>query len=195
MKNVFLAIIAVVSVGSQAYAHPENPNAVAIAKATELGVHRIERLVTLKKIDPMFQSHLYAMKAERTTESGAAYKVYGYVQPDANNQASTITMLSDAQGKVLSYTVSQTFQPANPVSWPDKDALTLTENGLHFVLEGWVQHPEVKAFFLGLSSITMRAVNAGGTLLAEFAVTSDDDAHTLIVRVKADGTFHSYEMR
>lgn len=194
--KMIAALLMAISVSTTAQAHPESPGLVAITKAVELGVHRIERLVTLKKIDPMFTANLYALRAERTTDAANPYKVYGYVLPDASNQSSTISMVTDPNGKVTSYTVGGIFQPASPVNWPIKDAATLIEDGLHFVLEGWTQYPDVKAFYLGLTSITMSAgTDAQGKQIAVFAVTSDDDARTLYIRLKTDGTFISHEIK
>jgi len=182
--------------GAFAHAHEETTDAVVISKALELGVHRIERLVTLKKIDPMFVNSIYALRAERSGDATKPYVIHGYVTPDTSNQSSTISMVTDTTGKVVSHTVGKIYQPANPVSWPEKDAVTLIEDALHFVLEGWATYPEVKAFYLGLTSITMTAAqDAQGNPIAAFAVTSDDDARTLHVFLKTDGTFISHEIK
>lgn len=194
MKNLILA--ASFFAALTAFAHEEDPNAVAIAKATELGVHRIERLVILKKIDPMFADSLAIMRAERTGDSTQPYRVEAEALPDAHGKSSRVQMLSDSAGKVLSYTVSETFVPAAPVAWPILDAATLMEEGLHFVLDGWVTHPEVKPFFLGLTSISMRAgTDEAGHLIALFEVTSDDDPRVLHIALNADGSFRNYELK
>lgn len=194
MRTLILAILTLSCTYS--YAHDEQPNTVVITKAVELGVHRIERLVTLKKIDPMFINSLVGLRAERTNDSATPYKIFGFAQPDANNQSSTIIMLSDANGKVISHSLGPIFQPANPVQWPEADAGTLMEDALHFVLEGWVKNPEVKPFYLGLNSIAMTsALDPSGKLIALFAVTSDDDTKTLYIRLKTDGTFISHEIK
>lgn len=196
MKNLMIVLLGTLTFAQTAFAHNDPPGTISISKATELGVHRIERLVTLKKIDSTFQTNLFGMRAERTTESGATYKIYGYVSPDANNQSSTIAMLSDKTGKVLSYTNGPTYQPANPFNWPDKDALTLMENALHFVIEGWVQHPEVKPFYAGLMTIGLSpAKDTAGNLIALASVTSDDDARTLYISLKTDGNLIGYEIK
>lgn len=196
MKHLLISLFIGFSMGQFTFAQAETLNVTSVSKAVEIGVHRIERLVTLKKIDPMFQSALYGMRAERTTEGGATYKIYGYSSPDADNQSSTITMLSDAQGKVLSYSVGQIYTPANPVNWPDKDALTLMEDALHFVLEGWVQYPEVKPFYIGLVTISIApANNAEGKAIVQAAVTSANDARTLYIKLNTNGTFISHEIK
>lgn len=179
----------------QAIAHPEVPGEAVIAKATELGVHRIERLVTLNRIDPTFVSNLQVMKAERVNQGGAIYKITALVEPDANGQTSTLEMMSDKTGKVLSHTAGTVYPPANPIVWPIKDAATLFEDALHFVLEGWVQYPEVKNFYLGLMTITLQAINENGQMIAYFTVTSDDDSRTLHIKLKTDGTVISHEIK
>lgn len=188
MKHLLALLLATCTTGQMAFAHNDPPGTIAISKATELGVHRIERLVTLKKIDSTFQAYLSELRAERTAEGGATYKIYGYVAPDANNQSSTISMLSDKTGKVLSYTNGPTYQPANPFVWPDKDALSLMENALHFVIEGWAQYPDVKPFYTGLMTISLSPVRDGaGNIAAQATVTSDDDPRTLYITLKTDG--------
>jgi hypothetical protein len=194
-KSALLMTISIFA-GAFAHAHEETPGALVVSKALELGVHRIERLVTLKKIDPMFINSTYALRAERSGDSAKPYVIHGYVAPNANSQSSTISMVTDAKGKVVSYKVGQIYQPANPVNWPEKDAITLIEDALHFVLEGWTTDPKVKAYYLGLTSITMSAAqDTRGNLIAAFAVSSDDDARTLYIRLKTDGTFISHEIK
>lgn len=169
---------------------------IAIAKATELAVHRIERLVTLKKIDPMFRDALVGLTAETTTDAGAAFKVVGLISPAADGTRGSIVLLLDAQGKTLSFNVLSAAAPIQPFVWPQKDASTLLEEGLHFVLEGWVSHSEVKAFEAGLSSISIEPVtSAQGELMAEFKVTSTLDSRVLTVLLKADGSFVTHSVK
>ncbi len=163
---------------------------IAIAKAAELAVHRIERLVTLKKIDPMFRDALVGLTAEVTTLSGASFKIVGLTAPAVNGVNGRIELWLDAQGKTLSFNVVSAVVPAQPFPWPSKDASTLLEEGLHFVLEGWVTHSEVKAFETDLSSILLKPVtSAEGDLMAEFEVRSTLDTRLLTITLRADGTF------
>lgn len=169
---------------------------IAIAKAAELAVHRIERLVTLKKIDPMFRDALVGLTAEVTAVSGASFKILGMTAPAVNGVNGRIELWLDAQGKTLSFNVVSAVVPAQPFPWPSKDASTLLEEGLHFVLEGWVTHAEVKAFETGLSSILLKPVtSAQGDLMAEFEVRSTLDSRLLMVSLKADGTFVSHVVK
>lgn len=196
MKTLKLLLLSALMASGSAFAHDETPGVIAISKATELAVHRIERLVTLKKIDAVFQTALIGLRAESSAENGATYKAYGYVAPGSDGKSLTITLWMDNQGKTLAYNVTQAQAPANPFAWPVKDSVTLMEEGLHFVLEGWVQNPEVKAFYLGLKSISLApAQDAQGNLIAQFKVTSDDDTRTLTINLKADGTFVSHEIK
>jgi len=178
-----------------ALAHSQVPGQVTVSRATELAAHRIERLVTLNRLDPLFLSNLQMLKAERVSEGDAIFKISAFTEKDAANQASSIVLLSDKQGKVLSHTVGAVFQPVNPVAWPIKDAVTLFEDALHFVLDGWVQHPELKPYYLGLMTITLHAMVENGQLVAHFSVTSDDDPRTLHIKLKTDGTLISHEIK
>lgn len=194
LKNLAVSMITILSLN--AFAHDEVPGQLPISKVTELGVHRIERLVTLKKIDDAFRTNLAAMTAERSTENGAVFKVYGHQAPGADGKSSVVTLWMDGEGKTLSFAVTPGTASANPPLWPDKDAVTLVEEGLHFVLEGWAQHPDVKPFYTGLQSIIMApSQDAQGQLLAQYKVTSDDDTKTLTINLKPDGTFVSYEIK
>lgn len=194
IKTVIAALMTVLAVSASA--HDEIQGVVPISKATELAVHRIERLVTLKKIDETFRTQLIGLRAERSQENGATYKVVGIVSPASNGKSSAITLWQDNNGKTLAHSVDQQSAPANPFSWPDKDPVSLMEEGLHFVLEGWAKHPEVKAFYTGLESISLRPVQgARGELIAQFQVKSDDDARTLIINLDSGGRFLSHELK
>jgi hypothetical protein len=204
VKIMIWLLVAGILRAQSAVAETDPSGTTAISKATELGVHRIDRLAHLpnpanpghNKLEAMFVDNLYAMKAERSSEGGATFKIHGYVSPDANNQTSSVTMLSDQTGKILSHSAIQTFMPVNAELWPEKDALTLMEDALHFVLEGWIKTPDVKQFYSGLNMITLsRAQDSGGKLIALATVTSVDDARTLYIRLKTDGTFLSHEIR
>lgn len=193
-KNILAALMMLFTVS--AFAHDPTPGTVAISKATELGVHRIERLVTLKRIDETFRTQLVSLRAERTEENGAAYKVYGYVAPASNGKSSAITLWQDSQGKTLAHSVDQQAAPANPFNWPSKDPVNLTEEALHFVLEGWEKHPEVKDFYVDLKTLSLRPVQDDrGDLVAQFSVTSGHTDKTLIINLNQDGRFLSYELK
>lgn len=194
MISIFAAGFSLL-MSASALAHSETPGQAVIAKATELGVHRIERLVTLNRLDPMFTSNLQMLRAERVSDGAAVYKITAFTEPGADKQSSTLTLLSDNQGKVLSHVAGAVVTPLNPIAWPIKDALTLFEDALHFVLEGWVQHPEVKAFYLGLMTISLVAEKSGGQLVAHFSVTSDDDPRTLHIFLNPDGSVISHEIK
>lgn len=195
MKLMISALLMTV-LSVSALAHEEIPGVIAISKATELAVHRIERLVTLRRIDPSFRNNLVSLRAERSTENGATYKVNAAIEANANGQQSVVTLWQDNEGKTLTHSVASVPLPASPFVWPEKDAASLMEEGLHFVLEGWTQHPEVRAFYLGLQTILLSPVrDSQGNLVAQFRVTSDDDARTLTINLKPDGTFLSHEIR
>ena len=194
LKSVMFA--AVMAIGLNSNALVEATGAIVKSKAVELGVHRIERLVTLKKIDASFLTELSSLKIESTTENAATYKVYGYLQTGVDGTALSLTIWMDAQGKTLNYVVNPGTKSSTPFIWPAKEAASLMEEGLHFVIEGWVKHPEVKVFYTGLSTIVMTPIkDAQGNLLAQFTVKSDDTAQILTINLKADGTFVSYEVK
>lgn len=196
MKSFLIAFLSLVMVNSaNLWAHGETPGEVVIGKGAEFAVHRIDRLVTLKRIDPVFVSNLKAVTGERINENGARFRFLGVTEPDAQNQVSAITILMDAQGKVLSHSVTGTVTPANPVSWPSKNAASLIEEALHFVVDSGERFPEIKPFYLGLTSIGLEPLKDKGELLAHLKVTSDDDKRTLHIYLKTDGTYVSHTVQ
>lgn len=195
MKKLILSGLMTIA-GSFLLSQQALAEGVTISKATELGVHRIERLVTLQKIDAAFQTALIGMKAEPTTESGASFKVYGYLAPGADGKSTFITLWQDAQGKTLAYTVTTASAPQSPFAWPTKDSVTLFEEGLHFVIEGWAKYPEVKAYYTGLQNISLTPVkDSQGNLMAQYKVSSTDDNRVLTLNLKPDGTYISHDLK
>jgi hypothetical protein len=178
------------------WAHETPPGAIAKAKAAELAVHRIERLVTLKKIDPFFQTSLTSMQIEVTGENGAVFKVTGWTAEGQGEEASSIVIFQDSQGKAISYSLGPIFQPTSPFVWPAADAATLMESSLHFVLEGWVDFPEVKEYFNHFESVNLEPwKNQQGELFALFKVRAEDNPSILYIVLKPDGSFVSYQIK
>lgn len=193
MKHFWIACLSVVLFNSaDLWAHGETPGEIVIGKGAEFAVHRIDRLVALKRIDPVFTSNLKSISGERINEDTAKFRFVGMTETDGNHKISFITILMDAKGKVLSHTVTDPIVPVNLGEWPTKNAASLIEDALHFVVDGWERYPEVKPFYLGFMSITLESVTEKGELLAHLKVTSDDDKRTLHIYLKTDGTYVSH---
>lgn len=172
---------------------------ITLAKVAELACHRVERLVTLKKIDESFLYNFQGLEVtplQPKQPTDPAYKALVNLLPGADGSVSRLEIMMDIKGKALGHTVQEAQSAQNPPSWPDKDPVTITENALHYVLEGWQTDAKVKPFFTGFSSLILtQAKSRQGELLAKAEIFSHETASVLEVFVKPDGTFHSANLR
>lgn len=122
---------------------------VTIAKAAELGCHRIERLVTLQKIDAAFLDKFYAFRIEKLTQSkpsDPAFRFRSYQAMASDGSSRQVEILMDAKGKGTSHQVIEGSEGNAPV-WPKTDPVTLMEYALHYVLENGPSKAEVAPFY------------------------------------------------
>ncbi len=169
----------------------------ALAKAAELGVHRVERLVTLKKIDETFVSKFQSIEIEalspaKPTDPAFKVTVAQYTGPDGKQ--SRVEILMDAAGKALSNTVKAGTESTTAPRWPEKDPVTLTEAAMHVVLEG-TSNPKLKPFFTGFKSLVLNQDrDSTGQTIARFKMKSKEVPNTLEVVLKTDGTVISSQI-
>lgn len=173
-------------------------NAVAQARAAELSTHRIERLVNLKKIDASFISKLQSIDIEKLNPSQPGEPTFlatvsQYAGTDGTKNQVEITL--DDQGKALSFKVKSGASAQNAPAWPDKDASSLVENSLHFVLEHNTEHPDLKPFYDSLLTLVLKKANVAGQDVALVQIQAKDTQKTLNVLLKLDGSFLSYEIK
>ena len=196
-KILFSLIFASVSLVQAQTTPSANIN---LAKAVELGCHRIERLVTLKKIDESFLRNIGTMSATAMTAAqptDPSFKVVASQYPGSDGSSAQLEMLMDSQGKTLSFNVIAGSAAANPPVWPDKDSVTLVENSLHYVLDGWQGvDPNVEPFYTGLKSLRISQVkDSSGQSLSKTEFLSNTVGTTLSVYLKMDGTLSSTEIK
>lgn len=170
---------------------------IALAKAAELGVHRVERLVTLKKIDETFLSKFQSVEIVSLTQSAPtdpAFKATASQVPGPDGTQSIVEIFLDGAGKALSNTVKMGTEATTAPRWPEKDPVTLTENALHVVLDG-VNDPKIKPYYLGFKSLVLsQDRDAAGLTIARFKMRSNDADKVLEVVLKTDGTLISKEI-
>ena len=171
-----------------------------LAKAVELGCHRIERLVTLKKIDESFLRNLGTMSVVPMTAAqptDPSFKVVASQYPGADGTSMQLELLMDSQGKTLSSNVITGSASASAPAWPDKDSVTLVENSLHYVLDGWQGvAPQVEPFYTDLKSLRISQIKDGsGQTLSKTEFLSNKVGSTLVVYLKMDGSLSSTEMK
>lgn len=195
MKKIGLILLLATSAASTAFAE-----AISLSKAAELSCHRIERLVTLKKIDESFMNNLgtVSVTAQKQAQpTDPAFKVMISLYPGADGKSAQLQLLMDDQGKTLSFNVIAGPVSANPPKWQDKDSVTLAENSLHYVLDGWqTSNPNVKPFFTDMKSLRLsQIVDASGQTLSKTEFLSNLVTTTLEVYLKLDGTFVSAQIK
>lgn len=170
---------------------------IALAKAAELGSHRVERLVTLKRIDEAFMSKFQSIGIEALTQNSAAdpaFKVTASQVPGPDGSQSQVEILMDGAGKALSHSVKLGTEAATAPRWPDKDPVTLTENAMHVVLDG-KNDPKFKVYYDGFKSIVLsQDRDESGQTIARAKMTSKDEIKALEVILKTDGTVISIQL-
>jgi len=179
--------------GNAAFAH-----GVTNAKAAELALHRVERLVILKKIEESFQSKPQSVKVEaiaHQNEDDPSFKTTVYQVPGQDGSQKSIEIVFNEEGKTIKYTVNAGSDAVNAPTWGEKDATTLTENALHYVLDNAAVKPELVPFSQRLSTLKLSpGTNAAGAPVALVEMGAAANDGVLRVRIKLDGTFDSAEI-
>ena len=190
MKLLLGVIVAVFS-SANSFAQISN------AKALELGLHRTEKLVILKKIDEAFQSKVKGLTIENLVKQVATdptFKVIVSQYPGADGKIFQLELMMDENGKTLTYNVVAGSAAQGAPAWPDKDPLTLAESALHYVIEGSAIDSKLKPYNdVGSSIASMQGTDAQGKLVAAFDIRAKDQAKYLRILIKPDGTFQSAE--
>lgn len=193
MRLVGLMGFIALNLGGAAWAHE-----VPAAKAAELALHRVERLVILRKIEEPFQSKFKNLRLEpiaHQNEDEPSFKATVFQYPGVDGTQKSLEIIMNAEGKALSHAVKAGADASGAPSWPDKDPVTLSENALHYVIENAINKPELVPFNERLSGFAItEGTNAAGDRIGLVSMSATDSGQILNVRVKLDGTFDSAEL-
>lgn len=193
MKSIFI-IGLVLSLSSTARA-----DTIPTAKAAELAIHRIERLVTLHKIDENFVTHFYGVSAEGLTQNqptDPAFKAIALQVPGADGKSHEVDIFMDATGKALSNTVINGSDSVNAPTWPDKDAVSLSEDSMHYILDNAAATPDLVPFYANFTNLILtQAQDSHGQMLSLATVRSSATNTILEIYLNFDGSFSSYNIR
>lgn len=175
------------------FAHPSGPGA-SNAKAIELSAHRIDRLVSLGKIDAKFLKNMEKIElVVVANEAPVFYKVkVSQTKPNAGKPIQ-VEIAMDEDGKTLSYQVVAGGVAGADPQFSDKDAASLSENALHYVLENTNQG-KVALFDKGASSFTLSKLTLNGASVVLGQLTSTLTTEKLNIYLKQDGTFINAEV-
>lgn len=172
-----------------ATAQPAAAAPVSKSTAAELAVHRIERLVSLRRIDESFMARFKALTLEALPNGGAGVPTFKASASQEADQGRTPIMLElvlDEAGKTLSHTVKDGQAATDPVQWPDKDAVTLIELALHHV-DHLATQAQYTPYSRDFASIEISPANVGGRDVAEISVRSSSTARKLKIELSLSG--------
>ena len=169
------------------------------AKAAELSLHRIERLVILKKIEESFQSKVKSLSLvllPHQDPTEASFKATIFQYPATDGSQKSIDIILNEDGKAIGQTVNAGGEALGAPTWPDpnKDPVTLAENSLHYILEGAVTKPELLPYFNGLTSFAItQETNSEGIIHAVVDIGAGPENPILRIRIKTNGDYESAE--
>jgi hypothetical protein len=167
--------------------------AISPAKAAELTLHRIERLVILKKIDLDFQTKFQSLSVQAapapvTTADSVAFISQTTQFAAADGHGNALTLNLTASGKPLDFSVAQHGPALTPPIWPDKDAVTLAEEAMHYLIDHVAVKPELKPFFDGFTDLSLSQTSQGAGQVAIHTTLANQ---TLRIIIGSDGNFQS----
>ena len=194
MKSILFALAIGILTATQITFAQEAAPGIVKAKAVELTAHRVDRLVSLNKIDSSFLTKAAKMEVSVVqNQAPAYYKVRVTQTQPSSGEAMQMDVVYDGNGKPLSYTVLPGGNAGPDEGWTGVDAITLMENGLHYVLENGEKDANVRPFHTALTTITLSKGQLNGKPVARTQMKSSESALSLNVYVNLDGTFVSAE--
>lgn len=134
MKSVVLNAVGFFSLAAAVCAVSASAQDAPRGKAAELSLHRLEKLVILRRIDPSFltASTSVTLEAPRTEDPYYIAKIAQV--PGADGTRKVLEVQLDFEGRVLRHSVAAGAESVGAPVWPDKDPVTLMEYALHCVV-------------------------------------------------------------
>ena len=168
------------------------------AKAAELNLHRIERLVILKKIDAAYETNFkgLVLADETPTKPGdPSFKVTSSEVAGADGTAHTLDVFLDNTGKEVSHQVNVGADSVGAPTWPNADAITLAEDSMHWLEDQGPTVAELTPYLNGLTALSLSPGKlADGTQVAWVDIETTPTDPVLHVVLNLDGTFNSYQL-
>jgi hypothetical protein len=193
MKMKIVMILAALALASTA-----NAARISTGNAGELGAHRIEKLVLLKKIPNSFTSQFKGLEVKSITPGGVglpSFEIVGSIEADAGKVATKVSVILDENGKAVSEAVSSGSAATKPTVWSGNDPLTLTELSVHHLEHLMTTDAKVAPFYNGMKAMRISAMGAGPGMMAMVEVVSNLTAQTLTLSLKTDGSLINYQIK
>lgn len=192
MKKFFL-IASLLVMPMSVFAHPEGPG-VSNAKALELAAHRVDRLVTLGKIDASFLKQLAKIELNVVQDQAPVYyKVRVSQTLPAQGAPLQLDISFNDDGKALDFQVLAGGVMGPDAGWDVKNAGSLVENALHYILEN-SGDAKIALFDKGISTLVLSKAALGQETVAHAQATSSLTSEKLNIYLKLNGDFHSAEV-
>lgn len=168
------------------------------ARAAELSLHRIERLVILKKISGTFLTQLSKitlLKPSQTQPTDPFFRSQLLQVPAHDGSQSALEIPMDHDGKALSFTQTLNTAVENPVIWPGVDSATLLEDSLH-CLQGELigesnlcqTTSDLRDFDSNfLSASILQKSNDSGNIYAEITISKLNSGERVQIRLTPSG--------
>ena len=168
--------------------------AISRAEAVELAVHRIERLISLNKLEKDFGAKLESLSLMATpasTDAEVAFEVSASQFSVAGIPTETALLNLNNAGKMLSFSTNGDGNISTASGFPDKGASTLIELALH-KLEADAADPAASPFYNQLTSVklipVMMDMGQGMMLMSvNVAITSDAVPTILVYQIALNG--------
>ncbi len=191
MKTPALILSTFILSANLSFAHGDGAN--TSARIAELSVHRIDRLVVLNKIDASFMKNTAKIEiTDVENQAPVAFNVMISQTPPAKGNPLQVALAFDKNGKPLSFQVIDGGTAGQDSAWPSADAVTLTENSLHYLLDNPTD-AKAAPFFDDLGTVELAKGSMNGQDVAVAHMTTMDGTKKLNVYLKLDGTLISAE--
>lgn len=163
--------------------------------AAELALHRVERLVLLKKADSSFLSRLQGVTVEELTHQGEttpAFKINVYQFAGTDNTRRSVEVILNQAGKTIEANVKDGSEAVGFPNWPGKDSLTLFESALHHLLHGAETDTRLKQYADSMTEFSISlGKNSQSQEVAVVDVVLGANDPILKILVKFDGKVDS----
>jgi hypothetical protein len=167
-------------------------------KAAELSCHRVERLVLQKKIDKTYLSKFQKLTVIPLHDdpNGGAFAVTAYQMAPVVEGANpfSVTILLDSSGMVLKYAVNEGGTAGADINWSGKDPISLTEAGLHYVLDNQKTSEDLKPFAANFESLVLEQKSVNGNITGELKMSNTLNSSKLILTLDPNGKLINKEV-
>lgn len=163
------------------------------ARIAELTAHRIDRLVTLKKIDVSFNTRTELIEVMPAGPAPIAYRALVSQTKSLLGEPLQVEIFFNAEAKAISFNIIPGGVVGKDPQWTDQDAVSLLEHSLHEVLEN-AMDAEISPFYTDLTAIRLTKTVLNGADVAKVEVSSSATPNKLNIYFKLDGTYISTEI-